>query len=300
MPLQARGRGNRGPNRMVFIITQIINGVVFGMLLFLLAAGLTLMLGVMRIVNLAHGSYYLLGGYIGYSIAKLTNNFFLACLGGFLAIGILGMFIYKAILEKRFAREALAQVLITFGMLLIISDLCRWIWGGTPLAIPKPKMLEGVIHLGEIVFPVYRLAVIIIGALITIFLWWFQERTKYGAIVRAGVDDEEMTQAIGINISLVKTLIFSMGALLAGFAGVVGGPFVGLSIGLDMEILLLAIVVVIIGGMGSLWGALVSALLIGLVDSFGKSLVPELSIFTIFAAMVIVLAIKPSGLFGTK
>jgi branched-chain amino acid transport system permease protein len=161
-------------------------------------------------------------------------------------------------------------------------------------------MLEGVIHLGEIVFPVYRLAVIIIGALITIFLWWFQERTKYGAIVRAGVDDEEMTQAIGINISLVKTLIFSMGALLAGFAGVVGGPFVGLSIGLDMEILLLAIVVVIIGGMGSLWGALVSALLIGLVDSFGKSLVPELSIFTIFAAMVIVLAIKPSGLFGTK
>ena len=172
--------------------------------------------------------------------------------------------------------------------------------GGTPLAIPKPKMLEGVIYLGEIVFPIYRLVVIIIGVFITIFLWWFHEKTKYGAIVRAGVDDEEMTQAIGINISLVKTLIFSMGALLAGFAGVVGGPFVGLSTGLDIEILLLAIVVVIIGGMGSLWGALAGALLIGLVDSFGKSLLPELSIFTIFAAMVIVLAIKPSGLFGTK
>jgi branched-chain amino acid transport system permease protein len=210
------------------------------------------------------------------------------------------MFSYKVILEKRFARETLAQVLVTFGMLLIISDLCRWIWGGIPLAIPKPEILQGAIYLGKIVFPIYRLAVIIMGGMILIFLWWFQERTKYGAIVRAGVDDDEMTQAIGINISLVKTLIFSIGALLAGFAGVVGGPFVGLSTGLDIEILLLAIVVVIIGGMGSLWGAFVGALLIGLIDSFGKSLLPELSIFTIFAAMVIVLAIKPSGLFGTK
>ena len=258
------------------------------------------MLGIMRIVNLAHGSYYLLGGYIGFSIAKYTNSFFLACLGGLLAIGILGMFSYKVILEKRFARETLAQVLVTFGMLLIISDLCRWIWGGIPLAIPKPEILQGAIYLGKIVFPIYRLAVIIMGGMILIFLWWFQERTKYGAIVRAGVDDDEMTQAIGINISLVKTLIFSIGALIAGFAGVVGGPFVGLSTGLDIEILLLAIVVVIIGGMGSLWGAFVGALLIGLIDSFGKSLLPELSIFTIFAAMVIVLAIKPSGLFGTK
>ena len=285
---------------MAFFITQTINGVVFGMLLFLLAAGLTLMLGIMRIVNLAHGSYYLLGGYIGFSIAKHTNNFFLACLGGLLAIWILGTFTYKVILKKRFAREALAQVLITFGMFLIISDLCRWIWGGSPLAIPKPEMLQGSIYVGKIVLPIYRLAVIIIGGMILIFLWWFQERTKYGAIVRAGVDDEEITQSIGINISFVKTLIFGMGALLAGFAGVVGGPFVGLSTGLDIEILLLAIVVVIIGGMGSLRGAFAGALLIGLIDSFGKSLFPELSIFTEFAAMVIVLAIKPSGLFGIK
>jgi branched-chain amino acid transport system permease protein len=285
---------------MSFVLTQTINGVVFGMLLFLLAAGLTLMLGTMRIVNLAHGSFYLLGGYIGYTIAQRTHNFFLACLGGLLGIAILGVVTYKAVLEKRFAREVLAQVLLTFGMLLIISDVCRWIWGGNPLAIPKPDMLQGTIYLGSIVVPVYRLAVIIIGVLILLFLWWFQERTKYGAIVRAGVDDSEMAQGVGINISLVKTLVFSMGALLAGLAGVVGGPFVGLSVGLDMEILLLAIVVVIIGGMGSLRGALVGALLIGLIDSFGKSLLPELSIFTLFAAMVVVLAIKPTGLFGTK
>lgn len=285
---------------MAFFISQTINGIVFGMLLFLLAAGFTLMFGTMKIANLAHGSYYLLGGYIGFSIAKHTNNFFLACLGGLLAIGILGMCTYKVILEKHFARGVLAQVLVTFGMLLIISDLCRWIWGGIPLAIPKPEILQGSIYLGKIVFPIYRLAVIIMGGLILIFLWWFHERTKYGAIVRAGVDDEEMTQATGINISLVKTLVFSIGASLAGFAGVIGGPFVGLSTGLDLEILLLALVVVIIGGMGSLWGALVGALFIGLLDSFGKSLLPELSIFAEFAAMVIVLAIKPSGLFGIK
>jgi branched-chain amino acid transport system permease protein len=285
---------------MIFFINQIINGFVFGMLLFLLAAGLTLMLGIMRIINLAHGSYYLLGGYIGFSIAKYTNSFFFACLGGLLSIGILGIFSYKIILEKHFTREPLAQVLVTFGMLLIISDLCRWIWGGTPLAIPKPEILQGNINLGKIVVPVYRLAVIILGGMILIFLWWFQERTKYGAIVRAGVDDDEMTEGIGINISFVKTIIFGIGALLAGFAGVVGGPFVGLSIGLDIEILLLAIVVVVIGGMGSLKGAFCGALLIGLIDSFGKSLLPELSIFTIFATMFIVLAIKPSGLFGIK
>lgn len=285
---------------MTFFITQTINGIVFGMLLFLLAAGLTLMLGVMRIVNLAHGSYYLIGGYIGFSVAQHTGNFLLACLSGLSAIGLLGIITYKAILKQHFAREVLSQVLVTFGMLFIFADLSKWIWGRVPLAIPKPEILQGSIYLGEIVFPLYRLVVIMIGVTVILFLWWFQERTKYGAIIRAGVDDEEMTQGIGINISLVKTLVFGLGALLAGFAGVVGGPFVGLYIGLDIEILLLAFVVVIIGGMGSLSGALVGALLIGLLDSFGKSLLPELSMFTIFAAMVIVLAIKPSGLFGTK
>lgn len=284
---------------MEFVVTQTINGVVFGMLLFLLAAGLTLILGTMEIVNLAHGAYYLLGGYIGYSIFNHTGSFVLACFGGAL-IGVLGIITYNTVLEKRFARGPLAQVLLTFGMVFIISDVCRWIWGGVPLAIPKPEALQGTLYLGNVIVPVYRLAVIIIGALVLIFLWWFQEKTRYGAIVRAGVDDEEMTQGIGINIRLVKTLIFGLGALLAGFAGVVGGPFIGLSVGLDWEILLLAIVVIIIGGMGSLKGALVGALMIGLLDAFGKSVFPELSLFTLFAAMVIVLAIKPGGLFGVK
>ena len=290
----------RGLRAVEFLISQTINGVVFGMLLFLLAAGLTLILGTMRIVNLAHGSFYLLGGYIGYSIFQYTHSFVLALAGGLVGIGILGIITYKAIFERRFARGTLSQVLITFGMLLIISDVCRWIWGGNPLSIPKPPLLEGNLSLGNVILPVYRLAVIVIAGLIVLFLWWFQERTRYGAVVRAGVDDEEMAQGVGINISVVKALIFSLGALMAGFAGVMGGPFIGLSTGLDLEILPLAIVVVIIGGMGSLKGALTGALLIGLTDAFGKSLLPELSVFTIFAAMVVVLALRPGGLFGAR
>src|SRR5208283_5466688 len=157
---------------MEFLISQTLNGVVFGMLLFLLAAGLTLILGTMRIVNLAHGSFYLLGGYVGYSIFQYTGSFLLACLGGLIATGILGILAYKALFERRFARETLAQVLITFGMLLIISDVCRWVWGGSPLSIPKPPILSGNVYVGGVILPVYRLAIIAIGGLMLLFLWW--------------------------------------------------------------------------------------------------------------------------------
>jgi branched-chain amino acid transport system permease protein len=282
-----------------FVLAQAVNGVVFGMLLFLLAAGLTLMLGTMQIVNLAHGSFYLLGGYIGYSVVQWTGSFVLGCLAGLVAIGVLGAASYRFILSKESMREVLPQVLVTFGMLLIVSDLCRWIWGGVPLAIPKPEWLKGAVLLSGTILPIYRLAVIAIGLAVALFLWWFLEKTKYGAIVRAGVDDAQMAQGIGIDIAAVKLFVFSLGAMLAGFAGSVGGPLIGLHTGLDLEILLLALVVVIIGGMGSLRGALIGALLIGLLDAFGKSLVPELSMFLIFTAMLVVLAIRPAGLFGS-
>jgi len=283
-----------------FVLAQVINGVVFGFLLFLIAAGLTLMLGTMQIVNLAHGSFYLLGGYIGYSVVRHTDSFVLGCLVGLVAIGLVGGASYRFILSRESMREVLPQVLATFGMLLIVSDLCRWIWGGVPLAIPRPDYLKGVARLAGTIVPNYRLAVIGIGIAVALFLWWFLEKTKYGAIVRAGVDDEQMAQGIGINIGVVKLFVFSLGAMIAGFAGTVGGPLIGLHVGLDVEILLLALVVIIIGGMGSLRGALVGALLIGLLDSFGKSLIPEVSLFLIFAIMLVVLAIKPQGLFGGR
>jgi branched-chain amino acid transport system permease protein len=285
---------------MTFVVTQAINGIVFGALLFLLAAGLTLILGTMRIVNLAHGSYYLLGGYIGLSIVTHTGSFGLACLGGLLALGALGFATYKLVLEREATREVMPQVLVTFGMLLVVSDLCRTVWGGVPLAIPKPALFERTVFLAGIPLPIYRLFVIASGATTALFLWWFHARTSYGAVVRAGVDDEEMAEAIGINISSVKAFVFSLGAMLAGLAGVIGGPFVGLHPGLDLQIILLALVVVIIGGMGSLLGSLVGALLIGLVDALGKSLIPEFSMFLLFASMLVVLVAKPGGLFGTR
>jgi len=265
-----------------------------------MAAGLTLVLGVMGVINLAHGSYYLLGGYVGFSIAKHTGSFFLGLLGGTTVAGVLGVFTYRILLSRRFAESELAQVLITFGLLLVFADIFLWIWGGVPLSIPKPDILRGGVHVAGMTYPLFRLFIIPAGAAVFLFLWWFQERTKYGAVVRAGVDDEQMTQAIGINISVVKTLVFGLGALLAGFAGAAGGPFVGLYPGLDVGILVLALVVVIIGGKGSLWGALIGALCIGLLDSFGNSLLPEFSLFTIFGAMVFVLAVKPSGILGRE
>jgi len=264
---------------MDFIIVQIFNGVTFGMLIFLLATGLTLTLGLMNIANLAHGSFYMLGGYIGFTIALHTGNFFLGFLASMVSIW-------------------LSQMLLCFGIILIISDLCLWVWGGFPKFANKPMIFDGSIEFSDIVLPVYRLIVIVIGAVIALFLWWFQAKTRYGAIIRAGVDDDEMARGIGINISLVRLLVFSLGTALAAGAGFLGGPILGLYPAIDIEVLLLAIVVIVIGGAGSLRGALIGALFIGLINSFGRSLFPEFAIFTIFAPMAIVLAIRPSGLFG--
>ncbi len=283
---------------MDFIIVQIFNGVTFGMLIFLLATGLTLTLGLMNIANLAHGSFYMLGGYIGFTVALHTGNFLLGFLASMVSIWLVGMLAYRGLLQQRFARGELSQMLLCFGIILIISDLCLWIWGGFPKFVNKPVLLDGSIEFGDIVLPVYRLIVIVIGAVIALFLWWFQGKTKYGAIIRAGVDDDEMARGIGINISLVRLLVFSLGTALAAGAGFLGGPILGLHPAIDVEVLLMAIVVIVIGGAGSLKGALIGALFIGLINSFGRSLFPEFAIFTIFAPMAIVLAIRPSGLFG--
>jgi branched-chain amino acid transport system permease protein len=181
-------------------------------------------------------------------------------------------------------------------MLLIIDNFCLWIWGGIPQTADKPEALEGSVHLGPVVFPLYWFALIIAGIVVALLLWWFQERTKYGAMVRAGVDDEKMTEAIGINIIRVKQLVYGLGALLAGFGGVISAPFLGVYIGLDTELLVLALVVIIVGGVGSLRGAFVGALLVSLVDTFGKIVFPEFAMFSIFALMAVVLVVRPSGL----
>ncbi len=284
---------------MRFWTIQILNGVSFGMLLFLLAAGLSLIYGLMRILNLAHGSYYILGAYVGLSVMRATDSFALAAVAGTAAGTLLGLVMDRFFL-RRVPRHELSQALLTFGFLLIIGDASLWIWGGTPQTLPKPEIFERSIRVGSLIFPSYRLFVLATGAVIGLALWWLQEKTKLGAMIRAGIDDAEMARGTGVNVSLLSTIVFALGAALAALGGIIGGPFVGVYPGADFEILLLAFVVVIVGGLGSLKGAFFGGLLIGLLDNFGKALFPQLAMFTIFAPMAIILAIRPTGLFGAR
>jgi branched-chain amino acid transport system permease protein len=283
---------------MVWVI-HTLNGISFGMLLFLLASGLSLIYGLMKILNLTHGSYYLLGGYVGLSVMKWTDSFVLAILAAALAIGLIGAAMERFFL-RRFHMDELPQTLLTFGFLFIFADLSLWVWGGDPIMMAKPKMFAWSISMGLYAYPIYRLFLIGVGALLALGLWWFQERTRLGTMLRAGVDDEEIARALGINVSLMFTLVFAAGAVLAAIGGVLAGPVLSVYPGADFETLILAFAVVIVGGLGSLRGALVGALVIGLLDNFGKAFFPQFALFTVFAPMAIILVVRPAGLFGRQ
>jgi branched-chain amino acid transport system permease protein len=283
-----------------FWLFQLLNGLSFGMLLFLLAAGLSLIFGLMRILNLAHGSYYLLGAYVALSVVEATGSLAVATLAGVAAVVSLGVVMERVFLRRLPRHEELPQALLTFGFLLIVGDLSLWIWGGTPKSLPKPDLLAASVRLGPIVFPSYRLFLIAVGAVVGLALWFLQERTKLGAMVRAAIDDAEIAQATGINVSLLSTSVFAVGAALAALGGIMAGPVLGMYPGADFEVLLLAFVVVIVGGLGSLKGAFVGGVLVGCLDNFGKALFPELAYFTIFAPMAVILAVRPAGLFGVR
>lgn len=282
---------------MQFWLAQVLNGVSFGALLFLLASGLTLIFGLLRIVNISHGSYYLLGAYIAFTVVRATGSFALGAAAGAIAVGAIGVLMQRGFLARLYRQEQ-AQVLLTMGLSFVFADLALWIWGGDPQRIPAPAVVARSIEVGPVFFPAYRIAVIAVGIGVATFLWLLQEKTRIGAIVRAAVDDQEMARGLGINVDPILTGMFAVGAALAGFGGAMGGPFLGVYPGVDSEVLPLAFAVVIIGGLGSLKGALVGSLLVGLLDNFGKALFPELSYFTLFVPMAIVLAIRPTGLFG--
>ena len=282
---------------MEFLLTQAFNGISFGAILFLLSSGLSLIFGVMKIVNIAHGSYYMLGGYIGLSVMRWAGNFYLAMLVGALAIAVIGLLMERLFLRRYYLQD-MPQVLLTMGFALIFRDLAFIIWGGDPFSFPVPKFLEGSMKIGTIIFPTFRAFAVLVAAIVVLCLWLFYERTSLGARLRACVDDSEMAGGMGINVPLISGSMFALGAGLAAFGGVIGGPFFGVFPGADFDLLPLAFVVVILGGMGSLKGAAVGSILVGLIDTFGKALVPDLSYFTLFAPMAIMLAIKPTGLFG--
>lgn len=282
---------------MEFWVIQTFNGISYGALLFLLGGGLSLIFGMMRIVNMTHGSYYLLGGYVGLTVIWKTGSFLLAILAGALAIAIVGVGEWNAFL-RRLGGQELGQVLTTMGFALIFQDLGLVIWGGEPHTITVPAALSGSYRVGELYFPVYRVFIVGVSLVMAGILWLVLERTRIGAMIRAAVDDAEMARGIGINVPLISMVVFALGAFLAAVAGVVAGGFVGVYPGADFEILPYAFVIVIVGGMGSLKGAMIASLLVGLVDNFGKGFFPELSYFTLFAPMAVILAIRPTGLFG--
>ncbi|MDA8236143.1 MAG: branched-chain amino acid ABC transporter permease [Clostridia bacterium] len=279
---------------------QVLNGLAYGMLLFLLAAGLSLIFGNMDILNLAHGSFYMLGAYIALSVAQYLDNFWLALILAPLLVGLISLVLELGLLRISYNRGHLTQVLLTFGLAYVFNDLVRWIWGAAIHTLTPPASISGSLEIMGQTFPRYRVFVVLLGFVIAFLLWFFQEKTRWGAIIRAGVSDKEMVGGLGINIHLVFTLIFALGGVLAGLSGVAAGPILGLYPGMDFETLIFALIVVVVGGLGSFTATFGGAIIIGLADTLGKVWFPEASLFLIFAIMAVVLLVKPQGLFGGR
>jgi branched-chain amino acid transport system permease protein len=278
-------------------VIQTLNSLAFGGLLFLLASGFSLIFGLMRIANLSHGAYFMLGAYIGLSVLHAGYPFGVAMLAAGLAVALLGGAIERLII-RRLAGNPLAQVLATLGIAFIIADGCLVLWTGDPQQLPSPQWLQGVFRIENIAFPKYRIAVIGFALFTALALWLLLERTRLGAMIRAGVDDMEMARGVGIPVSRLFTLVFCLGSFLAGVGGVLAGPILSVYPGLDTDMLPLALVVVILGGVGSLAGALVGSFVIGFAYTFGTTLFSDLAYVILFLPMIIVLAIRPRGLFG--
>ena len=282
-----------------FWLIQAFNGISYGALLFLVGSGLSLIFGVMRIVNLSHGSYFLLGGYVALSVIWSTGSWLLAIPVAAMTIALIGLAMERIFLRP-LGFDPLRQVLLTVGFAFLFQQAALDIWTGNNFDINPPEALTRSVVIGGIYFPLYRMFMIGTGLLIGFTLWLVMEKTRLGAVVRATVDDAQMARGVGIDTSRVSMFIFALGAFLAALGGVIGGGFLSVYPGLDFEILPLAFAVVIIGGMGSLGGAAIGAVLVGLADNFGKALFPEISYFTLYAPMALILAVKPTGLFGRE
>jgi branched-chain amino acid transport system permease protein len=288
-------------------LSALINGITLGGLYFMVASGFTLIFGLMRNVNLAHGSLYLLGGYVGYEVANWTGSWIGSLIVAFIVIALLGIVLQFTIFRWMEGQD-LRQTLVTIALSLVVADLMLWRWGGDFYQVPLPSWLSGPIQVpiitamrssGELVYlqyPLVRLVIFAGAVVIGVLMWLALTRTRIGMVIRAGVDDRDMLSATGIPVQLVFVGVFAFGAGLAGFAGVVGGTFQSLQPGEDIKILLASLVVVIVGGMGSITGAAVGALLIGLAEQFGSVYMPTYAVVLTFVIMVVVLAVRPQGL----
>ena len=302
---------------LILFAEQMLNGLQFGVMLFLMAAGLTLIFGVMGLINLAHGSLYMIGAFAAAAVAGWTGSFLLALAASLVAAAIAGAVVELLIIRRLYERDHLDQVLATFALILVFSEGTRWLFGSFPLFLDIPDYLSGPITLpGGIEYPLYRLAIIAVGLLVALGLFALIAKTRIGIQIRAGESDREMIGALGVNISRLYTIVFALGAALAGFAGALIGAIQSVQVGMGEPVLILAFVVVVIGGIGSIKGALVGAILVGMTDTMGRFLLPSLfatfldpaaasSIGSSLASMLIyilmagVLLFKPTGLFGT-
>ena len=302
----------------ILLIEQLLNGLQFGVMLFLMAAGLTLIFGVMGLINLAHGSLYMIGAFAAASVAGATGSFFLGLVAALTAAAVAGALIEVVVIRRLYHAAHLDQVLATFALILILSEGTRWVFGSFPLFLDIPDVLSGPVSLpGGIQYPLYRLTLILIGLVVAASLWLLIERTRIGIQIRAGQNDREMIGALGVNISALYTLVFALGAALAGFAGALVGAIQSVQVGMGEPVLILAFVVIVIGGIGSIRGAFIGALLVGLTDTLGGVFLPELfklfmeasaaqksgsaiASMGIYILMGIVLVWRPTGLFGVR
>lgn len=300
------------------LLVQALNGLQLGILLFLVAAGLTLVFGVMDFINLAHGVQYMLGAYLGASLAAATGSFWWGLLLALPAALLAGLLLEVLVFRHLYARDHLSQVLATFGVILFLNQGVKLVWGAAPLQAPIPALLEGGIEIMPgLQYPLYRVAVLGAGIATAAGLWWLVERTRAGMLVRAGASNAPMVSALGVDINRLFTMVFAFGAMLAGFAGVLAAPIFSVEPGMGDNVLILAFVVIVIGGIGSIRGAFLAALLVGLIDTLGKSLMPDLmrlfldasqarqtgaalASMLVYVAMAAILAFRPAGLFPVR
>jgi branched-chain amino acid transport system permease protein len=283
-----------------FFVLNTLNAVSYGAILFLLASGFSLVFGVMGVLNLSHGALYMVGAYVGWTIAvKNGLNFWLGALAGGLVAGLISL-VMEAGFFRRLYQQLNEQMLLTFGFVYILDNLARWIWGPLYKAPFTAPALSGSFSIMGSMYPKVRIAIILIGIIIAIGLWWLQDKTRAGAMIRAGMDDKEIAMALGINLPLVATLTFFLGSFIAGFAGVTGAQLLGVYPEMSISVMLLVLAVIIIGGVGSVQGTLIGAGILGIIDAFGKALFPDYAMFTIYLAMIVVLLIKPSGILGRQ
>jgi branched-chain amino acid transport system permease protein len=284
---------------MAKALTVFVFGLSFGLILFLLAAGLSLTMGLMRILNLAHGALYMVGGFAGLAVAKFAHNYWAGLVVGAVFTGILGLLLEMGFLRRLYKQEA-SQVLLTIGFIYIFINLAQWVWGTFPLSGIAPHIFSWSVPVGKIAIPGFRFFIIGVGLVMAVLLWLFQARTKIGAIVRAGMDNREVVGTLGINLKLVFSGIFALGSVVAGLCGLLGSPITGVNVGVAWDALTLALIVVVIGGTGSIQGALLGGVIIGLLNAFGQAYFPSTAYFISYVALIIILLVRPSGLLGRK